>query len=231
MKYDVVLWDMDGTLLDFRVAQNQAITQVFRLINRPITEKIQARFHEINTEYWNKLKADLITKEEFLIGPFETLFEELDIHDQNAQKIRYEYEKVLGNVYEYIQNSLDLCKTLQSKCRQYIVTNGIAETQHKKIKLSGFSDCMNGVFIAEEAPECQNQESFFRYVFSKIPDFDPDRTIIVGDSLQNDMRAGSVTGIHTCYFNPERKAHTGEIDPEYEIDHLWDVLRIFDFVL
>lgn len=231
MKYDVILWDMDGTLLDFKVAQREALTQVFRTIHKPFTEDILNLYRDINDCYWKKLELGEVTQPELLDGRFQTLFAELGMEDVDVQVVRRKYEEVLGNVYEYIQDSLGLCTTLKSKCRQYIVTNGISATQRKKINLSGFRDCMRGCFISEEIGVDKPNKAFFDHVFAQIPDFDKERTIIIGDSLSSDIKGGMQAGIKTCYFNPERKPVSEEYKPDYVIDHLWDVLRILDFVL
>ena len=56
MKYDVILWDMDGTLLDFKFAQKEALTQVFRTIHKPLTNDIIELYSRINDSYWKKLE-------------------------------------------------------------------------------------------------------------------------------------------------------------------------------
>ena len=231
MKYDVVLWDMDGTLLDFKVAQKEALTQVFRAIHKPLTEDMITLYSSINDIYWKKLELGEVTQPELLDGRFRTFFEELGMEDVNVETVRRKYEEVLGNVYEYIHDSLGLCTTLKSKCRQDIVTNGISGTQRKKINLSGFKDCVEDCFISEEIGIEKPNKAFFDYVFSKIPDLDKERTIIIGDSLTSDIKGGMEAGIKTCYFNPERQEITGDYKPDYEIEHLWDVLRILDFML
>ena len=107
----------------------------------------------------------------------------------------------------------------------------VVEGKYDKIKLSGFRDCMTDCFISEEVGYEKPNQSFFKYVFSQIPNFDPERTLIVGDSLISDIKGGALAGIKTCYFNPERKEITGDYKPDYEIEHLWDVLRILDFMI
>ena len=231
MKFDVILWDMDGTLLDFKVAQKEAITQVFRTIHKPLTDDIIDLYSRINESYWKKLELGEVTQPELLVGRFKTFFDELGMKDVDVESVRKEYEEVLGNVYEYIQDSLDLCKMLQLKCKQYIVTNGIAGTQRKKINLSGFGECVTNCFVSEEVGYEKPNKNYFDYVFSQIPDFDPEKTLIVGDSLTSDIKGGCLAGIKTCWFNPNRQELTGDYKPDYEIEHLWDVLRILDFVL
>lgn len=231
MKYDVVLWDMDGTLLNYKMAQSEALTQVFRTLHIPLTDQMRDIYSRINDAYWKKLELGEVTREELLDGRFQRFFEEIGIEGIDITAVRHQYEEVLGNVYDYIQDSLDLCTTLKPKCRQYIVTNGISSIQNKKIQLSGFKDCVEGYFVSEEIGIEKPNGAFFDYVFQHIPDLDKERTLIIGDSLTSDIKGGKLAGIKTCYFNPDRKPIPEECKPDYEIDHLWDVLRICDFVL
>ena len=230
MKYDVVLWDMDGTLLNYKMAQKEALTQVFRTIHRTLTEEMRDLYSQINDSYWKKLELGEVTREEVLNGRFHDFFEAIGIEDIDIAEVCRQYEEVLSNVYDYIQDSLDLCTTLKPKCRQYIVTNGISDVQRKKIQLSGFKDCMEDCFVSEEAGSEKPDQAFFDYVFERIPNLDKGRTLIVGDSLTSDIKGGKMAGIKTCYFNPDRKPVLEEDKPDYEIDHLWDVLQICDFV-
>lgn len=230
MKYDVVLWDMDGTLLNYKAAQKEALTQVFRTIHKPLTEDMRKLYSEINDAYWKKLELGEVTRETMLLDRFRDFFAKVGIDGVDVAMVYEKYEEVLGSVYEYIQDSLGLCTMLQSQCRQYIVTNGITALQRKKIKLSGFADCVDGYFISEEVGAEKPSQTFFDYVFAHISDLDKERVLIVGDSLTSDIKGGQLAGIKTCYFNPEHQKITGSVRPDYEIDHLWDVLHICDVV-
>ena len=165
MKYDVVLWDMDGTLLNYKMAQKEALTQVFYAIHRPLTEEMCDLYSRINDSYWKKLELGEVTREEVLDGRFRDFFEAIGIEDIDITEVCRQYEEVLSNVYDYIQDSLDLCTTLKPKCRQYIVTNGISSLQRKKIQLSGFKDCVEDCFVSEEAGIEKPDQAFFDYVF------------------------------------------------------------------
>lgn len=51
-----LLWDVDGTLLDFIAAEKAAIRKLFREYHLgECTDKMLARYSKINRSYWVKL--------------------------------------------------------------------------------------------------------------------------------------------------------------------------------
>ena len=49
----VILWDVDGTLLDFKKSEYAAIKKCFEIYNLGIcTDEMIARYSEINRKYW-----------------------------------------------------------------------------------------------------------------------------------------------------------------------------------
>ena len=58
-------------------------------------------------------------------------------------------------------------------------------------------------FISEEIGYEKPSKKFFDIVASKIPDFDPGTTLVIGDSLTSDIRGGNNAGLDTCWFDPD----------------------------
>lgn len=50
---NVILWDVDGTLLDFSAAERRALEDCFRSFQMgPCTPELLARYSQINRTYW-----------------------------------------------------------------------------------------------------------------------------------------------------------------------------------
>lgn len=237
--FDTVLWDVDGTLLDFVYSQRIALTRCFQSIGLNISEEILERYREINDGFWKRLELGEISKEELLDGRFQVLFEEYGITGADVGAFRGEYQKHLGNVYKYIDNSLDICKALRGKLKQYVITNGVVSTQESKLKLSGFYDLMDGIFISELIGSPKPQRGFFEYCLREISGADASkcdksRILIVGDSLTSDIKGGGLYQIPTCWYRPDNIFETNEglrgiyekYKPDYEISRLEDIFPI-----
>ena len=54
----VILWDVDGTLLDFKKSEYAAIKKCFEIFNLvECTDEMIQRYSEINRKYWEKLET------------------------------------------------------------------------------------------------------------------------------------------------------------------------------
>ena len=54
-------------------------------------------------------------------------------------------------------------------------------------------------------------------------DFDPEKAIIVGDSLSSDIKGGINAGIRTCWVNPDKLPGRPDIRPDYEIAGIYQL--------
>lgn len=225
--FTTVLWDVDGTLLDFIYSQRYALTKCFQTIGREINEEILNRYSEINDSFWKRLELGEITKEQLLTGRFIQLFKEYDIQDVDVEAFRKEYQEGLGSVYSYIDDSLTICQSLQGKVKQYVVTNGVTSTQLNKLKLSGFYDIMEALFISEQIGAPKPHKEYFDYCLAQIGEKDKSKILLVGDSLSSDIKGGVNAGIPTCWYRAEGTENKTEFQPDYEIS---DLHQIFDIL-
>lgn len=228
-QFTVILWDVDGTLLDFEYSQRYAITKCFEDAGREVSEEIIERYGQINESYWKRLELGEVTKAELLPGRFRTLFEEFGIFDMDVEDFRGKYQEALGSVYRFLDDSLTVCRSLKGDFSQYVITNGVAGTQRNKLDLSGLTDVMDGIFISEEIGFNKPDQGFFEICLDQIGEKDRSRILVVGDSLSSDIRGGVGAGLKTCWYRPEGTLNCSPWKPDYEISRLqqiYDVLGI-----
>jgi len=224
MKFTAILWDNDNTLMDFEYSMHKALTASFDAFGLVITEAIIVRYEEINNSYWKRLEQGEITKQELLDGRFKDLFLELG-YEVDVAAFRKRFQVELGSYYAYLDHSLEICQELYGKVKQYIVTNGVEETQIKKIKAAGFDALMEDVFISGVIGYEKPRKEFFDYCLEKIGDA-PEKILIVGDSLTSDIAGGNRAGIKTCWYNPSGKKAGNEYRIDYEIRNLQQIFEV-----
>ena len=83
------------------------------------------------------------------------------------------------------------------------------------------------MFISETVGYDKPSVKYFEAVAEAIPDFDKEKTLVVGDSLTSDIKGGINFGLDTCWFNPNGKARPEEMEITYEIkslDEIYDIV-------
>ena len=221
---ETVLWDVDGTLLNFTEAERAAITTCFSLFGLgACTEDMVRRYSAINTAWWERLERGEATKREILRGRFREFFAGEGVICADLDAFNAEYQQRLGDTICYNDDSLALVTSLRGRVRQCAVTNGTLAAQTKKLARSGLGELFDAVFISDEIGYEKPDVRFFDAVFASLGPCDRRRVMIVGDSLTGDMRGGNNAGILTCWYNPEGKPNDRVAAVTYEIRDLWEI--------
>lgn len=206
----VILWDIDGTLLDFKAAEREAIIQCFAKFHMgSCTQEQLARYSALNHSYWQRLERGEITKERLLVERFEEFFSQEGYDPALAARFNHQYQLELGETICFRDRGYELVDSLRGQVKQYAVTNGTKIAQDRKLEKSGLIRLFDGVFISEVVGAEKPNPLFFERVFNSIGRYDRGEVLIVGDSLTSDMKGGLNAGILTCWYNPK-----GEEVPE-----------------
>ena len=227
MPYHTILFDLDNTILDFNRGEDAAIHQTLLHLGLPATDEVKKRYSEINLSLWKLLEQKKITRSRLLVKRFELLFEELNVQE-DGQKAWHFYESQLSQAAYFMDGAKELLEQLKGKKRMFIVSNGTASVQHGRIKKAELASYFEQIFISEEVGVNKPDPAFFTYCFSHIPDFEQDKTIIVGDSLSSDIAGGIAAGLATCWFHAEPAVLPDHITPDYEITSLQDLSPILN---
>ncbi|MCL2171000.1 MAG: YjjG family noncanonical pyrimidine nucleotidase [Defluviitaleaceae bacterium] len=224
-KYDLFLFDADGTLYDYDKAEKHALQAMFAHCNFRYADNILARYREINEEVWDDYEKGGLSKSDMQTLRFSRLFEEIGI-EHDAVDFNAKYLAELGKGTFLIDGAEEICRDIVSQNKSiFIVTNGILATQEARIKHSLIKDYISDFFVSEFVGYKKPEREYFEYVFSRIPKIAKEKILIIGDSLANDIAGGNNAGIDTCWFNEnENENHTNTI-PTYEIKKLSELQK------
>lgn len=204
MKYDTVLFDADGTLLDFAKSEREAITEALFDMDIELVFGMLEEYSRINDSFWKMLERGEIEKKELFFRRFEVLFENYGIK-KDPHKMADVYMQRLSEKGYLLEGAYELCRELYGKVRMYIVTNGTEFIQRGRQQRSGILPYFDGVFISDCIGFEKPRIEFFEYVEKNVENFSKERTVIVGDSLTSDIAGGIIFGIDTCWYNPKGK--------------------------
>ena len=220
--------DLDDTILDFKKAEAIAVRKAIREAGVEPTDAICARYSQINKMHWEMLERGEITREEVLVNRFGMLFEELGIPVDKTAVAR-NYERLLGIGHYYLPGAEETVKqVLFGKYRLFLASNGTASVQKGRLTSADLYPYFEQAFVSQEIGFNKPAKAYFDACFARIPGFDKEKCLMVGDSLSSDILGGINAGLKTCWVNPAGKAAPEHIKPDYEIKSLAELPALLE---
>ena len=224
MKYRFILLDADNTLFDFDACEKNAFFLTMEDLSVKADEKTYVRYSELNNACWRALERGEISREELKVKRFADLAKEFNIpcrpHDVNEKYISH-----LAKQSILYPGAVELVKELSQSHEVYIITNGLATVQEGRFQHCPLCPHLKNIFISEKIGAQKPEKLFFERVASMIEDFDPQKAIVIGDSLTSDIQGANNMGIDCIWYNP--KAHPkGSQKIDYEVSDYDQIIAI-----
>ena len=221
MKYEFLLIDLDNTILDFGRTEHAALGSTLRQFGLEPTEEVRARYSVINKAHWDKLATGEMTRQQVLLGRFQTLLAEYGIDCDPAECARCYENHIANGPHYFLPGAGEALAELAKDHKLYLASNGTAQMQDGKLKNLGIRSLFQDIFVSETMGADKPSLTYYERCFARIEGFDPSRAMMVGDSLNADIQGGINAGIATCWLNLEGKP--GNLQPDYEISALADL--------
>lgn len=218
-QYKALFFDVDKTLLDFHATEYHALTRAFQKANLPFTEDMRAFYLEMNGALWESYERGEISRDTVLFSRFGKLFAHFGI-EADGVAMEHIYRQELDKGHDLMPYAKEVISDLSQRYPLYIVTNGTAQTQHRRLQDSGLKPYFQALFISEEIGSRKPMPTFFNYCLQQLPNLSAADILIIGDSLSSDILGGNLSGIDTCWMNAEKKENQTHAIPTYEIQSL-----------
>lgn len=227
--YDILLIDLDYTLLDFESDCEAAFKELYSrcfMSQRPYEVSVQKLYERCNNLWWEKFERKECTKPELFIGRFED-FLRLSGLSGDPKTINDVYFEELAKGGRPYPGALELLKRLGEKYRIYIITNGNAVTANTRIRNSGVLPLVSGYFVSESIGAGKPDPAYFDYVFSHIPGFSREAALVIGDSLSSDILGANRAGVDSLwYYNSFEKKGQVSATPTYTAKSYGEIMDL-----
>lgn len=225
MKYEVILFDMDDTLFDFKRSEETALQKTFLEFGLPgNAADYRPSYKEISSVLWTELEQGEMLLSELKVERFRRLFVKHRL-EVNAEEFGNRYLEYLGMGTHLKNGAAELCRNL-GDYRLAVLSNGFQGVQESRIQGSPLNNTFEDIITSEKAGYQKPDPRIFDYAFSTLQIKDKTRVLIVGDSLTSDIQGGINYGIDTCWFNPGHRENDTDLVPTHEIKELTDLLKI-----
>lgn len=223
MKYDIILTDIDNTLLDFSADAKHALELTLTKRGLPFDDTEWKIYHDINDALWKAFDEGKIEKSQIYPERFRRYLEVRGI-DGDYRECNVAYMNHLAQGNHQYPDSRKLLEALRAMgCEIYGATNGETTVQTTRMNTSGLRSLFDGMYISEQMGSQKPAKEYFDMIFAEIGEEKRKRAIMLGDSLSSDMQGGRNAGIATCFFGSPEKAD-GRCD--YVITELMQFVEI-----
>ena len=230
MSYKILLFDLDDTLLDFGANETDSLNKLFQQYGYTFSDKLFQLYNSVNKQLWADYENGNIVLDDVLNSRFSKTMLRLGevVDGLEWEKL---YRELLGNGCQLMEGALELCQNISVSHRLFVITNGITQTQIKRLKQSGLYEFFEDIFDSQSIGFQKPSKEFFDYVISHIKDFKIEEALIIGDSLNTDIKGGLLSGIDTCWINRRSQKRPVEIRSTYTITslvELYDICSLYN---
>ncbi len=229
MSYDILLFDADRTLYDFDKSEELAFYEVAPNYGVKCTSEIFNLYREINHKNWEDLEKGLFTKERIVVRRFEQFLCALNITGANASKMNDDYLNALSTKSILFEETLALLERLKNAGKRiFIITNGVTKVQLGRINGSPLQNYVEKLFISEQMGVSKPQKLFFDLVANEISNYNPQKALVIGDSLTSDIQGANNAGLDCIWLNQDNKIAPAKYNITFTATTL---AQIGDFIL
>ena len=226
LKIDALLFDLDDTILNSRVAQLNAILEFkkkykeFQNIN---DEEFINKWDVIMKAKYEKYLKGEITFQELRRERIKTMFFVYDITITNseAEKLFDSYQEIYEKNWKTFDDAEEVLDELKAKYKLAIVSNGNSMQQRKKIKLTGLDKYFKDIFISEEVGYAKPQKEIFLTACKAI-NVKPENAVMIGDKYKVDIEGSINAGLNAIWVNRKNE----KIDYKWQIKELKELKEV-----
>ena len=224
-RYQWLLFDADGTLLDFDKAEARALEQAFGGVGAPFTTECLSQYQRINKELWAMLERGEVTPADLQVRRFAALCKALEL-EVAPELFSSTYLECLAGCGDLFDDAVEVVSALSKGYKLALVTNGLSKVQRGRLLGSPLEPFFSEVVISEEVGAAKPAREYFDVVVERIGLAEPQEALIIGDSLSSDMRGGLNYGLDTCWYNPTGLQRPDDLPVTYEIQNLRQLLSL-----
>lgn len=225
-----IFFDLDHTIWDFDKNAEETLTELYhhyelKAIGLDSCEAFIERYTENNQLLWAEYHLGRITKDTLRAERFSKTFIELGVAPEKVpHQFEDDYVKHSPRKTNLFEGSEKVLAYLQKKYILHIISNGFKETTLLKMSTCNLNPYFTNVIISEDVGVNKPDKAIFEYALAKAG-AQKEESIMIGDSIEADIRGAQDFGMKAIFFNPMKKEKP--VDVSWQITHLEELLLHF----
>lgn len=241
MKYKIIIFDLDDTLIDNKKNVEAAFKAMAEAYGLPFSVAAFDRWYTIDKQFWLDWQDGRIVVPPHLRHETGKKSDEYldwvrsrrviqyfgkEISETQAVKLNNIYLNALNHMVLPIEGARGVLEYLSSRYKIIIATNGPKTAVEQKLRsiecLPFVTDALSADMFGFMKPKIE----FFEAIEKRYRDFSREDYLIVGDSLKSDVGFGMNAGIDSCWFNKNNETLYSAYTPTFIITELSELKNI-----
>jgi len=225
-----IFFDLDHTLWDFEKNAEETLTELFDSYQfGAMGFASAASFIEVynrnNHRLWTWYHHGKITKSELREARFEDTFRELKIDPKLfPKKFEEDYLSMCPQKTHLFPHAHETLQYLGEKYKLHLISNGFGDAAEIKISKCDLKKYFSSIVISETIGIHKPDPRIFYHAVTNAKT-KVTQSVMIGDSLDADIRGAQNAGMDAIYFNP--KGNEVPEDVPHSVNTLYELTNFF----
>jgi putative hydrolase of the HAD superfamily len=229
MRYKHLFFDLDHTIWDFDKNAEETLHELYQTyklqdLGLHSADKFIETYTANNHQLWADYHLGKITKQVLRETRFSKTFIDLGI---SPERIPHQFEDDYVNICPTKTNLFpkthETLTYLKNKYNMHVISNGFKESTEMKIQNNGLDIYFDNVIISEIVGINKPDRAIFDHALN-LADAQVSESMMIGDSIEADIRGAQGIGMKAIYFNPEGREAPQDV--EHQIKCLSELTEI-----
>ena len=214
--YRHIFFDLDHTIWDFDKNAEETLQELYVIhgldkIGLSSADAFIETYTRNNHSLWAQYHVGKITKDYLREARFRTTFLDLGVHPELIPiGFEDEYVKLCPTKTNLFPDAHEVLTYLKGKYTMHLISNGFKESTEIKIAGSNISHYFDQIIISEAVGVNKPDKAIFEHALG-LAGAVKDESIMIGDSIEADIRGALNFGMDAIYFNPMNKPKPDDV--------------------
>ncbi|MBC7915116.1 MAG: noncanonical pyrimidine nucleotidase, YjjG family [Pyrinomonadaceae bacterium] len=205
-----IFFDLDHTIWDFDKNAEETLQELYHTyslkdLGLSCPHTFIQTYTRNNHQLWAEYHLGKISKEHLRKTRFSTTFLELGIsEDSIPMAFEDDYVRICPTKPHLFPQAHETLEYLQQKYKLHLISNGFKESTELKIAITGLEKYFENIVISEVIGINKPDKAIFEFALNAASAI-KEESLMIGDSIEADIRGALNFGMDAIYFNPTNK--------------------------
>ncbi len=215
-KYKHIFFDLDHTIWDFDRNAEETLHELYhqyelKALGLHSPNVFIETYTKNNHQLWSDYHLGRITKEHLRQTRFSKTFTDLGLSpDAIPHNFEDEYVRICPTKTNLFPQAHETLRYLGTKYQLHLISNGFKESTELKIATTGIARYFQTIVISEIVGINKPDKAIFEFALNGAG-AQKHESLMIGDSLEADVRGALAFGMDAIYFNPAQLEKPSDI--------------------